>query len=442
MKKKLVAVFLSAVMAVSLLAGCGGGGGEAGSRTMDVEGETTELEVWTFVELHQDFYVNMAEKWNAENPDKKVKLTLSNLGYDDMHNKLSLALETGKGAPDAVDIEIGKFPAFMVGDVGLKDLSSAIEPYKDTTIQSRLDIYSKGGEYYGLPTHVGATAAFYNEELLSEAGVDYKAIKTWDDFKEAGVKYHEATGKMFACVETSALWTLNLMVAQRGGDYVDESGKVDLTSKEIQESLEFFKSLQETGAFGVIPGGQPDNDEAYPLFNSGDYAAQIMPFWQTSRFLSYMTDLDGKIAIAAPPALEGGAVQSIGGGGTGTAIIKSSENADLAAEVFAFIKLSEEANVDVWNVLGFDPVNTDVWADTAVTQNPENKFVAYFATYPFDALNEMKDGIGALDIFTNETWPSINSIFSTTTLNNIFESDMDISEALAEAQETLDNEFQ
>jgi len=96
----------------------------------------------------------------------------------------------------------------------------------------------------------------------------------------------------------------------------------------------------------------------------------------------------------------------------------------------------------VWNVLGFDPVNTAVWADTSVTENPDNKFVQFFSTYPFDSLNGMKDGIGALEIFTNEAWPSINSIFSTTTLNNIFESDMDIKEALEEAQETLDNEFQ
>ncbi len=37
--------------------------------------------------------------------------------------------------------------------------------------------------------------AFYNTEALKEAEVDYTTIKTWDDFKEAGVKYHEKTGK-------------------------------------------------------------------------------------------------------------------------------------------------------------------------------------------------------------------------------------------------------
>ena len=122
---------------------------------MEVAGnDVTTLNVWTFIELHQDFYVSMAEKWNEAHPDKKVQLVLSNMQYDDMHNKLSLALESGEGAPDIVDIELGKFPAFMVGKIGLMELNDVIEPYRSNIVQSRLDIYSKDGKEYGLPTHV------------------------------------------------------------------------------------------------------------------------------------------------------------------------------------------------------------------------------------------------------------------------------------------------
>ena len=46
----------------------------------------------------------------------------------------------------------------------------------------------------------------------------------------------------------------------------------------------------------------------------------------------------------------------------------------------AYIKLSAEASKEIWNVLGFDPVNTEVWTDTALTQNPDNQFVQYFTT--------------------------------------------------------------
>ncbi|MEZ3485518.1 MAG: ABC transporter substrate-binding protein [Lachnospiraceae bacterium] len=453
MKKKLVAALLCVAMTASMLLGCsagseGGGSddsagsGSAGKNEMEVEGDATEIEVWTFIELHQQFYTDMAEKWNEENPDKKVKLVLSNMAYDDMHNKLSLALESGEGAPDVVDIELGKFPAFMTGEIGLRDLKPEIEPYLDNIIESRLEIYGKDGAYYGFPTHVGAMVAFYNTEALEAGDVDYTTIKTWDDFKEAGVKYHEKTGKYFACVETTAQWMINLMLRQKGGDYLDADGNIDITNDKMVEVLEYIKGMQETGAFETVPGGQPDNEEAYPSYNNGDYAVQIMPFWQTSRFTNYMTDLSGKVAIAPTPVWnEGDEVKSIGGGGTGTAIVADSENADLAAEVFAYIKLSEGANEEVWNVLGFDPVNTAVWTDTELTQNPDNQFVKFFNTYPFDTLLEIQDGIMALESLTSEKFPSINNEFCNVTLNNIYENGMDVKEALEESQETLKNEF-
>lgn len=132
---------------------------------------------------------------------------------------------------------------------------------------------------------------------------------------------------------------------------------------------------------------------------------------------------------------------AIGGGGTGTAVVKSSKNADLAAEVFAYIKLSEDANKEVWNVLGFDPVNTSVWTDTDLTQNPDNQFVKYFKTKPFDTLLELQDSIGGLNSYTSSKYPSINNEFCTTTLNNIFEEGMDVKDALKQSQETLENEF-
>lgn len=459
MKKKVLAALLSVTLVATLFMGCGNSDAEtgteatkeadsqktAGTNEMKVEGEdVTTLTVWTFIELHQQFYTDMAEKWNEENPDKKVKLVLSNLQYDDMHNKLSLALESGEGAPDIVDIELGKFPSFTTGEIALRDLSDVIKPYKDSVVQSRLDIYSKDDKYYGLPTHVGATVAFYNTELLEAADIKFEEIKTWEDFKAAGVKYNKATGKSFATVETTAQWMVNLMLAQKGGDYLAADGSLAINNDKMVEVLEYIKGMQGTGAFSVVPGGQPDNEEAYPSYNTGEYAVQIMPFWQTSRFVNYMTDLSGKVAIAPVPVWDttDGEFASIGGGGTGTAIVASGKNADLAAEVMAYIKLSPEANKEVWNVLGFDPVNTTVWSDTTLTQNAENQFVKYFKNYPFDTLNQIKDNIGSLGSLTDEKWPSINNEFCTVTLNNIFENGMGVKEALDESQATLENEFQ
>ncbi len=467
MKKKLLSVILSVVMVASMLTGCGASASTSkssaastqakteaastaasdaagGKTTMEVSGDNvTTLTVWTFIELHQKFYTDMAEKWNEEHPDQKVKLELSNMQYDDMHNKLALALKSGKGAPDIADIELGKFPSFTSGkEIKLRDLTDVIAPYKDKVVNARLDIYSKDGKYYGLPTHVGTTVAFYNTDLLSKAGIDYTTIKTWDDFKAAGVKYHKATGKQFATAETTAMWMVNLMLAQKGGDYLKADGSLDVNNAKVAEVLTYIKGMQDAGALGVVPGGQPDNEEAYPHYNDGEFAVQIMPFWQTSRFTSYMKDLKGKIAIASVPEFtDSDPVKTIGGGGTGTAIIASSPNADLAAKVMAYIKLSPESNKEVWNVLGFDPVNTDVWTDKSLTENPDNQFVQFFNTKPFDTLNEDKDSIGSLKSLQDAKAPSINNVFCTTTLTNIFENNADIQTELNSAQDELTNEF-
>ena len=207
------------------------------------------------------------------------------------------------------------------------------------------------------------------------------------------------------------------------------------------ECLQTMKDMQDAGAMDVIAGGQPDNEEAYPLIQQRDVAAAIMPFWQTSRYLSYMTAFPGKVRNRSTSCIGDNDAEDIGGGGTGTAVVASSPNADLAAEVFAYIKLSDTANVEVWNVLGFDPVNTAVWTDKSVTENPDNQYVQYFNTKPFDALLDVQDGIGLLTCYTDEKMPSINNIFCTETLNNIFESGMDVKEALDEAQSALQNEF-
>ena len=49
---------------------------------------------------------------------------------------------------------------------------------------------------------MGAFVAFYNTALLEKAGIDYKTIKTWEDFEKAGVTYNKETGREFGVAST------------------------------------------------------------------------------------------------------------------------------------------------------------------------------------------------------------------------------------------------
>lgn len=442
MKKKGLALLLILTMA-TLLWGCGKPQTSAGGETSVIDGgageSATELSYWTFVELHGQHFEKMLEKWNAANPDRQIKLNVSVMPYDDMHNKLSIAVQTGVGAPDIADIELGKYPDFMQGTPQLESLNDVVEPYKDTVVPAQLDLYSKDGTVYGLSTHVGATVAFYNTEILNEAGVDYKTIVTWEDFKKAGMQVYEKTGKYMGTADTSATWQSSMLLAQQGADFTDEAGNPQVNSEELIKGLTIFKDLQDNNVIATIAGGQPDTEEAYGEYNSENYASAFMPLWQMSRYTNYMPELSGKIAIAPLPVIEIGMPRSYGGGGTATVVTKTAKDIQLAKEFIAYAKLSLDANIEIWNTLGFDPINMDVWEMKDVTHNPDNQFVKYFVNNPFDVLNEIKDEIQLIK--STSASPTINNVLCTVTLNEIFEDGKDIKQALDDAQSQIEQEL-
>ena len=87
-----------------------------------------------------------------------------------------------------------------------------------------------------------------------------------------------------------------------------------------------------------------------------------------------------------------------------------------------------------------DRVNTTVWDNEEVTNNPDNQYVQYFKNNPFDVLKEIKEEIGLCKVVENS--PSINEVFCTTTLNSIFEDGEDVKEALEYAKDEIDNAVQ
>src|SRR5690625_3124713 len=173
--KKLRFILIS-ILLLTLLAACGGNnegnssGGDADEvKTVgdDLE-NATELTFWTFAGTHADFFSNAAERWNEEFPDNPIQLTAETYPFDQMHNNVLLALQSEKGAPDLVDLEIAKFSNYLLGDTQLEPLNDLIEDELDNFVTERLDIYGKDGKYYGDTTHLGATVVFYNIVIIDE----------------------------------------------------------------------------------------------------------------------------------------------------------------------------------------------------------------------------------------------------------------------------------
>ena len=118
--KKLLAIILVIAMFASL-----------GITTAFAEEEPIHLTLWTFQELHTQLYKEMLDKWNANPDNPKLDIDMQVYPYEDMHNKLTIALQSGEGAPDIVDIEINMFANYLKGDIQLADLNDIVEPMQD-----------------------------------------------------------------------------------------------------------------------------------------------------------------------------------------------------------------------------------------------------------------------------------------------------------------------
>lgn len=454
MKRKLVSSLLCVAMVATMLAGCGGssdsGSSDSGSAedTSSSDGETqgtntfvdggTELSLWTFQELHVGFWTEMADKWNEENPDNPINLTVTTGESHSLHQKLLVACQAGEGTPDIADIEIGYYGSFLKDDY-LLPLNDVVEPYQNDVVMSRIEMYGdQEGNWYGIDFHLGASVCYYNMDIMNEAGVDPSTIVTWDDYYNAGLTVLEKTGKPMCAVETTDLFLPQLMMLEKGAQYVDEDGQPNIATQDHADVIDFIRKMIDAGICEIAPGGFFHAEEWYGHLNDGGVASITMPLWYMGRFADYCPDLNGKMAIYEIPVWNEGDTREVLQGGTGTSVLKFTEHEDLAKEFLAFAKLSEEGNRYEWEELGFDPIRSSLWTDTSITENQDNEFLSYFQTNPFDIL--VKNGTEGL------TAPNISGSYSatynvlvSTTYANAFElsTDQDAMELLESEQSTI-----
>ncbi|MDF1568725.1 MAG: sugar ABC transporter substrate-binding protein [Spirochaetaceae bacterium] len=406
MKRAIIGIMILAMALIAVGSLAANGGGEA------AEGGATTLTLWSFQEIHVQYYQDAVDRWNAENPDRQIVLDAQVYPYDDMHNKLLLALQSGSGAPDIVDIELGKYPLFLKGTPQLVPMNDYVEPEASQFIMSRFDIYSKNGQYYGVPFHVGASVIYYNTELLESAGIDYRDIKTWDDYVAAGIQLKNATGKPMVTVESTDIWSVWPLLAQAGGDFFDANGKCVVDNAQNTKVFQFLYDMVWDSQIAIAsPGGFHHAEEYYGFMNDGGAASVWMPMWYMGRFTDYMPDLKGKIVVAPMPEWPEGGFKSAGMGGTGTSITNQSKNIELAQDYLYFAKMSKEANVKLWEFLGFDPPRWDVWDDPRM--NAPNKFTDYFQNDDiFGMLLAVKDSMNGVRV--TENLPRIHEQVKTT----------------------------
>lgn len=446
MKKKWLAGLLSAAMVLSMGTMVMADEAETEAAptavtTVGPDDATAKYELWSFVDLHNEFYGKMVDLWNEQNPDRTIQITFSTYPYADHHNKLMMSLQAGSGAPDMCDIEIGQFPNYTGENCPLYDLTDALAPYEDSVVTSRLDIYSRNdGVRVGVPTHVGAAVMYWNAEIFEEYGLDYKSVKTWDDYTALGEQLKEASnGEVYlTSVDTGSVDWLWIAMAQYGEDWTGgPDGEVNVQLDSVKKMLTMQQQWLNDGIAMISTDGHVDLEAGFKNIMDGKIASFPKAMWYMSRFKDYMPEMEGKYDLTKIPVFEEGQPSSVGIGGTGTVVTNQCENPELAAEWLAWAKLSEEGEKYIWNELGFDVCNTAFWSDEEFAYDESNYYNTFFRVKPYEILNQLAENNEIGRIYSVSASPTINDYFCTTTLNEVLEEGMDVDEALQEAQDYI-----
>lgn len=332
MKKRWVALFMAAVLAVGTLAGCGGE--KKGNKTDEGEGNT--LSVWCWDPTFNINAMKEAEKeYQKDHPEFSLEITEISAG--DIMQKLATSTSAGNTADVLPDI--------ILFDDAL--VSQAVVSYPDVFMDltdSGIDFsqFSQGkvansvvdGKNYGIPFDSGAAIAAYRTDILKEAGytIDDFTDITWSEFIEKGKVVKAKTGK--ALINGSGAYNqLTIMLTSCGGSYFDSKGNISLANNDkVKKISEIYLEMKKEGIFQEETGW----DTYVGNINNGNVAGAMNGCWIMSS-ITAAEDQSGLWAITNLPSVEGveGATNYSSQGGSSWVITEECENRELAIDFFA-----------------------------------------------------------------------------------------------------------
>lgn len=434
MLRKASAVTAAFALATLGLAACGGSddSGDSDAPTaVDTDAldaaleEGGELTYWTWTPSGED----QAAAFMKAYPNVKVNVVNAGTNTEE-YTKLQNAIKAGSGAPDVAQIEYYAMPQFSMTD-SLLDLSEyGFGELEDQYTPGPWGAVTEGDAVYGLPQDSGPMALFYNEAIFKAAGID-EAPSTWEEFSEDAKKIHEWDDSVYITNDSGDAGFTTSMIWQAGGHpFTTTDGTnvtIDFSDEGTQEFTSMWDQLIKDDLISPIAGW---SNEWFQGLNQGKIASLITGAWMPGNLISGVEDTAGDWRVAPMPTYDGTAANAENGG-SAQAVIKQTENPELAAAFLKWLNNSEES-IDIFlESGGFPSTTADLEDEEFLADAPE-----YFGG---QKINEVL-AQGATDVLPD--WEYLpyqvyaNSIYGDT-VGKAYTSDTTLDEGLAAWQDAL-----
>jgi multiple sugar transport system substrate-binding protein len=302
MKKKILAVLLSAVTALSVVA-CGGNTAstsepaaaepapkEEAAATVEeaeptsigssVEGELT-VTIWD--EGQRPGLQQIVDEWSAQSG---VKATIQVVDWNNYWTLLE-AGATGGELPDVFWMHSNVAQKYMENDL-LLDLTDRIAASDKIDLnnyyQGIVNLYQSNGKQYAVPKDIDTIALWYNKTIFDEMGVPYPDDTwTWADFKENAKKLTNENHWGFACAPGNNQEGYYNTIYSMGGYVISDDKKK--SGMDDPKSIEAVKLFTDMVAEGSCPDLATVSETApNELLCAGKVAMSINGSWMLAGY--------------------------------------------------------------------------------------------------------------------------------------------------------------
>lgn len=290
--KKAAASAMAAMIALSMLAGCGDNNTSenSSSKSSESTGSSASAEdvtIWYYWETegHQKALDKVIQDYNASQDAYEV--TAKYVPFADFKKQLSI----GASADELPDIAILDSPDHAsYASMGIfEDLTGKfnVDNYYEGTVNS----CTVDGKLYGVPFGANCLALYYNEDMLTEKGC--KVPATWDELKETAqaLTTDSVSGLAFSSVQNEEgtfnfvpwLWTTG-------------ASSYEMNSEGGIKSLTYVKDLVDSGAMSKECTNWTQGD-VMNQFISGNVAMMVNGPWQIPTMQKEAPDLNWKVTL-------------------------------------------------------------------------------------------------------------------------------------------------
>lgn len=348
MKKRMLAVLVSAAMVAGMLAGCATTStSDSGSKK---EGKDEKVTLKLLNKYPEENYAKYFEDaiaaFEDENPD--IEVQMENVSDEAIKDKLSV-IASGGDMPDIFFSWSGEYVKKFARGGLIKDLTPYLEEdaqWKDGFLPAFLNNSTFDGKTYGIPYRSGIMYMVYNKEVFEKNGAEVPA--TWDDFLKVcdTLKGNGVTPIAFGNSSPwySAWWIgqLNAMMVPSdvtAADYNPETG--NFTDENYVKAVQTFLDLNRNGYFG-----EHVNSKDYYQVREEFFAGQAgIILDATPQFSLYDEGMgEENWGFFKIPVMEGAAGDAgiVGGGAEVYCVAETSAHPDEAVKFVKFMTSLEQ----------------------------------------------------------------------------------------------------